>query len=137
MCHRSTFFGPLHNFCSFGTFFTHVSTPRTRTTTKLVLGPLSVARGQKDEQNASFFQKILKNKAFFPRKFVMIIKNCEDTPFQSSWKLVIFPWKICENCKNWQKIGRKPPWFCGTVKKSMGLSESPVLLFLWLWYRPL
>ena len=42
----STFFVP------FGTFFAHVSTPRTTTTTtttttKLLLGPLSVARGQK------------------------------------------------------------------------------------------
>ena len=40
-------------FVRFGTFFTHVSTPRTRTrtrttrTTKLLLGPLSVAHGQK------------------------------------------------------------------------------------------
>ena len=42
-----------HNFCSlaqffvwFRTFFTHASMPRTRTT-KILLGPLSVARGQK------------------------------------------------------------------------------------------
>ena len=59
-------FVPLHIFCSlahflfpctlfvpFGTFFTHVSTPTTTritTTTKLLLGPLSVARGQKTEK---------------------------------------------------------------------------------------
>ena len=39
---------------AFGTFFTRVSTPRrrttTRTTTKLLSGPLSVARGQKTMQ---------------------------------------------------------------------------------------
>ena len=43
MCHKSIFFVPLHNFCS---------TPRRRlttgtTTTKFLLGPLSVARGKK------------------------------------------------------------------------------------------
>ena len=43
-----TCFDPLHTFfVPFGTYFNHVSTPRTRTTTKLLLGPLSVARGQK------------------------------------------------------------------------------------------
>ena len=31
----------------FGTFFAHVSTPTRKTTTKLLLGPLSRARGQK------------------------------------------------------------------------------------------
>ena len=31
----------------FGTFFAHVSTPTRITTTKLLLGPLSVARGKK------------------------------------------------------------------------------------------
>ena len=34
-------------FVRFGTFFAHVSVPTTTTTTKLLLGPLSVARGQK------------------------------------------------------------------------------------------
>ena len=43
MCHRSTFFVPLHNFCSIWDIFTP---KRTRTTTKLLLGPLNVTRGQ-------------------------------------------------------------------------------------------
>ena len=46
-----TFLFPCTIFVRFGTFFTHVSTPRRRrrtttTTSKLLLGPLNIARGQ-------------------------------------------------------------------------------------------
>ena len=53
---RRTFFVPLHIFVPFGTFFTHASTPTTRTTrtTKLLLGPLSRARGQKLAESLLF-----------------------------------------------------------------------------------
>ena len=45
-----TFFVPFIAF--FDPFFTHVSAPRTtRTITKLLLGPLSIARGQKNNLN--------------------------------------------------------------------------------------
>ena len=47
-------------FVPFGTFFAHVSTPTTtttKTTTKLVLGPLSRARGQKLKKIYVFSQK--------------------------------------------------------------------------------
>ena len=53
---RHTFFVSLHIFVPFGTFFTHASTPTTRTTrtTKLLLGPLSRARGQKLAESLLF-----------------------------------------------------------------------------------
>ena len=38
-------------FVTFVTFFTHDLTPRTTTTTKLLLGPLNVDRGQKAVSN--------------------------------------------------------------------------------------
>ena len=44
---------------AFGTFFTRVSPPRRRTTTtKLLLRPLSVARGQKERVNFLEYRKI-------------------------------------------------------------------------------
>ena len=50
-----TFLFPCTLFVPFGTFFTHVSTPTTTATitTKLLLGPLSVARGQKGKRKKS------------------------------------------------------------------------------------
>ena len=54
-CYFCNVFCLLTFFVTYVTFFTHVSTPRTTTrTTKLLLGPLSVARGQKTEISMNF-----------------------------------------------------------------------------------
>ena len=56
--------GFIKNFVRFGTFFAHVSTPTTTTTTttrttKLILGPLSRARGQQTEVSFLTFSPTL------------------------------------------------------------------------------
>ena len=57
MPHNHIFVFPCTIFVRFGTFFTHFSTPRRRTTTttNLLLGPLSAARGQKPENHQPKF----------------------------------------------------------------------------------
>ena len=52
ICHRSTFFDPLHNFCSiwnisYSCFYAKNTNNNNNKNNKAFLGPLSVARGQK------------------------------------------------------------------------------------------
>ena len=91
-CFREIFLFPCTIFVRFVTFFAHDSLPILRTTTKLLLGPLSIARGQKPKNNATCEAKWSVGLPYLASKKVNYTSKVR---YRSTVPLCR---QICENC---------------------------------------